>query len=348
MHELRKDPIIGRWVIMAKGRARRPGNFIISDSSLEGDLSARSCCFCEGHEAETPSEIFAIRKKKSSKNKPGWQVRVVPDKNPFLGTGIDLTPKGHGLYDVLEGRGVHEIIIESPDHVTNLADLPVEQIERVIQTYGQRLKELEKDERLKYILAHKNHKWTRYNQNIAHAYSEIIATPVIPMRVREELTGAKKYFSNHERCIFCDLIKQEIEANQRVVFQTDDFIVLVPFASRFPFELWILPKQHDCRFSRGVVGLEKELAGVMRHALQKIKMGLGDPAYHFVVHSAPYFRPTSVDSQGATIEEDYHWHIELMPRLTHMAGFEKGTGFYICPIPPEEATSFLKDVEVVL
>ncbi len=346
MHELRKDPIIGRWVIIAKDRARRPGNFIVTDKAVEDISAEKECCFCEKHEKETPLEISAVRENRSKPNTPGWKLRVVPDQNPILEADVDLTPKGHGLYDVLEGRGAHEIIVETPKHVANMADLDIKQIKLVIEAYVNRTNDLEKDERLQYVLAHKNYNWSRDAQNITHSYSEIIATPIIPMRVEEELNGAKKYYDYHERCVYCDLIKQECEFSERIITESQHFVSLVPFASRFPFEIWILPKKHHAQFSKGVVGLEVELAKILKEVLLKIKKGLGDPAYHFVVHTAPFQRKKNKSLKDSNIEDDYHWHIEVMPRLTHTAGFEKGTGFYICPIPPEEAANYLREVEV--
>jgi len=348
MQELRKDPIIGRWVIMATSRARRPGNFVNSEESNLVETPEKSCCFCEGREPETPKEICAVRTKGAKKDSPGWQVRVLVDKNPILEAFIDLSRTTHGLYQRLDGRGAHEVIVESPKHISNMADLDIGQIELVLKMYAERINDLENDQRLKYVLAHKNYKWTRDNQNINHSYSEIIATPVTPMRIKEELKGTKKYFDYHERCLYCDLIAQELETNQRVVIDDEHFLVVTPFASRFPFEMWILPKKHNCQFPKGIKGMEDRLAKVLKEVLLRIKVGLNDPAYHFVVHSSPFIRREPNKKKYQTIEEDYHWHIEVMPRLTHAAGFEKGTGFYICPIPPEAAAEYLREVEIPL
>jgi len=346
MQELRKDPIIGRWVIMATGRARRPGTFIASDKSSLDAKSIKKCQFCEEHEKETPKEIFAIRKGGSKANTPGWQVRVVADKTPIFDPEVKLSPKMQGLYEVLQARGAHEIVDETPEHISNMADLDVKQIKSVIEVYVERIHELEKDTNLCYALAHKNYNWSRDNQNIPHSHSQIIATPVIPMRVREELKGSKKYYDYHERCIFCDLIKQESNDRSRVVAENDHFLALVPFASRFPFEMWILPKKHHAHFWKGVVGEEQDLAKILKETLLRLKLGVSDPAYHYVIHTAPFTRKAHETIGFTTIEEDYHWHVEIIPRLTHTAGFEKGTGFYICPIPPEDAAGYLRGVEI--
>lgn len=346
MQELRKDPIIGRWVIMATSRARRPGNFINPNESDLIDPKKEQCLFCQGQEHLTGPEIFSIRDKASKPDATGWKVRVVPDQKPILKAFIDFKRSTHGLYSVLDGKGADEIVVETPEHVANMADLQADQIASVIKAYTHRINDLEKDERLKYVLAHKNYKWSRDQENITHAHSEIIATPVTPMRIKEELKGAKKYFDYHDRCIFCDLIKQEKEMNQRIVLEDEHFLAMVPFASRFPFETWILPKRHHCSFPRGIQGLELDLAKILKQVLLKIKIGLGDPAYHYVIHSAPFLDKERRSASDCTLEEDYHWHIEVMPRLTHAAGFEKGTGFYICPIPPEAAAQYLKEVEI--
>ncbi len=346
MQELRKDPIIGRWVIIATGRARRPGTFIASDKSSLDPQSLKKCQFCEGNEAQTPREVFAVRKSGSKVNMPGWSVRVIEDKAPIFKEDVSLKPKMQGLYEVLDAHGVHEIVVESPEHVANMADLDAKQIKHVIDAYVDRIETLEKDTSLRYVLAHKNYNWSRDNQNIPHTHSQLIATPVIPMRVREELKGARKYYDYHERCIFCDLIKQECSDRRRIVTENDDFIALVPFASRFPFEMWILPKQHHAYFWKGVKGQEASLARTLKEVLARLKEGVNDPAYHFVIHTGPFSRKKGEGSEFDTIEKDYHWHIEVIPRLTHTAGFEKGTGFYICPIPPEDAAGYLREVEI--
>ncbi|MEW6171406.1 MAG: galactose-1-phosphate uridylyltransferase, partial [Candidatus Omnitrophota bacterium] len=173
---------------------------------------------------------------------------------------------------------------------------------------------------------------------------QLIATPVTPKRVKEELEGSKRYFDYHERCIFCDLIKQELEQKDRLILDIDGFIAIAPFASRFPFEVWILPKDHSCDFIKLTPDHRKYLATVIKKILLKLKVGLKDPPYNYILHTAPFRRPKG--GYWKTIDQDFHWHIEIMPRLTRVAGFEWGTGFYICPLPPENAAKFLREVEV--
>jgi len=341
MPELRKDPIIGRWVIIATERARRPDQFT---TEVQAGPAEKPCPFCEGSESHTPPEIYAIRPNHSSANGPGWQLRVVPSIAPFLRIEGDLDRQGKGLYDLMNGIGAHEIVIETSRHIGNIADLSEEQITKIITCYIDRINDLEKDQRFKYVLVFKNHGWKAGGGRVQHSRSQLIATPVNPKRVKEELAGARNYFLNHERCIFCDLIKQEIRDKERLIFDIDGFIAIAPFASRFPFEVWILPKKHSCDFTSLEMSMRIDLARIMQQVLAKIKKGLNDPPYNYILHTAPFRRQKI--GYWKTLDEDYHWHIEIIPRLTRVAGFEWGTGFYICPLPPENAAKFLREVEV--
>lgn len=339
MPELRKDPIIGRWIIIAIERSRRPKAFKAPVSlPPEGE-----CPFCEGKESKTPPEIFAIRKEGTKPDHPGWDVRVVPSKTPFLRIEGDINRHGRGLYDVMGGIGAHEIIVETPHHIANIADLEEPQIAKVITCCIDRFKSLARDERFKYLLVFKNYGWVSGGGRIRHSRTQLIATPVTPKRVKEELYGARQYYEYHERCIFCDLIKQEIQFKDRVVLDLDGFLAITAFASRFPFETWILPKEHSCDFSYMNVESRLQLARVLKKVLLKLKVGLGDPPYNFVLHTAPFRRKKAKAGYWKTIEDDYHWHLEIIPRLTSPAGFEWGTGFYICPISPEETAQYLRE-----
>ncbi|MFH1339162.1 MAG: galactose-1-phosphate uridylyltransferase [Candidatus Omnitrophota bacterium] len=340
MPELRKDPIIGRWVIVATERAKRPDQF---SPPAEGPAEGE-CPFCEGNEDNTPPEILAIRGQNSPKNGPGWQVRVVPSIRPMLKIEGDLERRGEGIYDMMNGIGAHEVVIETPQHINNIADLPIEQIDKVLGLYINRIADLGNDKRFKYVLVFKNYGWAAGGGRLKHSRSQLIATPVTPKRVKEELVGAKRYFDYHERCIFCDLIRQELEAKDRLIIDIDGFIAIVPFASRFPFEIWILPKKHSCDFVNLSGEHRQDLSKILKVVLLKLKAGLHDPPFNFIIHTAPFRRPKS--GYWKTVEEDYHWHIEIMPRLTRVAGFEWGTGFYICPLPPENAAGFLREVKV--
>ena len=341
MPELRKDPVIGRWVIIATERAKRPDQF---SGQAKDEPAEKPCPFCEGKESQTPSEIYSIRPKNTPANTSGWDLRVVPSILPFLRIEGDLERRGKGLYDLMNAIGAHEIIIESNQHIANMADLSQKQITRIITCYIDRITDLEKDQRFKYALIFKNYGWSAGAGRVKHTRSQLIATPVNPKRVKEELVGARHYYEYHERCIFCDLIKQELETKERLILDIDGFIAITPFAARFPFEVWILPKKHSCDFVNLPPDQRSNLAQIMKEVLSKIKKGLDDPPYNYVIHTAPFRRHKT--GYWKSIDYDYHWHIEIMPRLTRVAGFEWGTGFYICPLPPENAAKFLREVKI--
>lgn len=363
MPELRRDPIIGRWVIIATERAKRPKDF----APTHEELPEGKCPFCEGAESQTPPEIVAIRtlkgtstskntlkgtstskgtsSKKTSPNTPGWDVRVVPSIAPVLKTEDGLNRRAKGMYDMMDGVGAHEIVVETPKHIANIADLTEGQIAKVMEIYASRILDLQKDHRFKYVLMFKNYGRDAGGGRIKHSRSQLIATPVTPKRVKEELAGAKRYYDYKERCIFCDIIAQELENNQRLVTSIDGFIAFTPFASRFPFEICITSREHSCDFSSLNKKDLSKLAKILKIVLTKVKNALGDPHYNYILHTAPFRSAKAKAGYWKTIEHDYHWHIEIIPRLTRIAGFEWGTGFYINPTPPEEAAKYLREAK---
>ena len=333
MPELRKDPVTGRWVIISSDRAKRPTDFIRETVKIQGK---GFCPFCYGNEAKTPPEVLAFGRNNGAPNTPGWHVRVVPNKFPALGIEGDLDREGEGLFDRMNGVGAHEVIIETPDHQSTLATLPAQAIEDVLWAYRDRVVDLKKDRRFRYALIFKNH-GDSAGASLEHSHSQLIALPIVPKRVREEVDGAKHYFREKERCIFCDIIRQETESRVRVIAENDEFISLAPYASRFPFEIWLLPKEHSAAFENSQSSLFASLAQLLKDNLSRLDAALDHPAYNFMLHTSPV---------GEEINDHYHWHIEIIPKLTKVAGFEWGTGFYICPTPPEEATRFLREAHV--
>jgi len=327
--ELRKDPITDRWVIIATDRAQRPSYFAREPVEF---TPGRICPFCPGMETKTPPEVLAIRDG-GAPNQPGWSLRVVPNKLPLLGIEGELNRQGEGMFDKMDGLGAHEVIIETSVHTENLASMPEKQVERVVWAFRERVLDLKKDKRLRYILLFKNY-GAAAGATMEHPHSQLIALPVVPKRVQEEMDGAIKYFGFKERCVFCDLIRQEMKDQTRVVSETDRFVVIEPWASRFPFETWILPRRHQSHFESIDQKDLEGLAFVLRSTLRKLERVLEKPAYNFVIHTAPVQDAAS---------DYFHWHIELMPKLTKLAGFEWGTGFYTNPTPPEESARFLRD-----
>jgi len=342
MGELRKDPILGRWVIIATERSKRPGSYMIEKTPYESD--PKTCPFCYGHESMTPPEIYAIRPKRFKPNTTNWKVRVVPNKYPALGIDGPLRKKGFGLFDMMTNFGAHEVVIETPDHKREIFDQSSEEIIRWISVIQDRVEDLHRDIRLRYLLVFKN-KGREAGASVSHPHHQIIATPVTPKRVREELRGAEAYFKLKERCVFCDLIDQELSTKERIVYENKAFVSFCPYASRFPFEIWILPKHHCIDFYDKIVKSDiKLLAQAMKNTIAKLNKVLNGPEYNYLLHASP----NRFDRRGywKTIHDDYHWHIELFPRLTRTAGFEWGTGFYINPTSPEEAAKLLREAVV--
>jgi UDPglucose--hexose-1-phosphate uridylyltransferase len=327
--ELRKDPITGRWVIIATDRAKRPGDFIRQPVP---PAHQTVCPFDAGNENKTPPEVLAYRNG-GGRDQPGWRVRVVPNKFPVLGIEGNLNRQGEGMYDKMSGIGANEVIIESPDHAATLSDMPDHQIAEVLYAFKDRVNDLKRDRRFRYIILFRNY-GEAAGASLEHPHSQLIALPVIPSVVKEEVDASREFYEAKERCIFCDIIHEESSAGARLISETDRFTVLAPYAPRFPFETWILPKQHASHYEDSEPALLDNLAWVLRSTMRKIDKVLERPSYNFIVHSAPV--------QEAQLAY-YHWHIEIIPKLTKVAGFEWGTGFYINPTPPEEAARFLRE-----
>ncbi len=339
MPELRKDPIIGRWVIISTDRAKRPTDFVREGFQNKGGF----CPFCTGNESKTPPEVLAYRPSANGNPAPkrdtaGWTLRVVPNKFPALGIEGSMNRQAEGMFDKMNGVGAHEVIIETADHGLSLEHLPERKIEEVFWAFRDRILDLKQDRRFKYILIFKNH-GEAAGASLEHSHSQLIALPIVPKQVVEELEGAKQYYIYKERCVFCDIIRQEIDAGVRVVSENQDFVTIAPYAPRFPFETWILPKRHESAFENSSSAMFENLAKALKSLLTKADLVLDTPSYNLVLHTSPLQDPSL---------EHYHWHIEFMPKLTKTAGFEWGTGFYINPTPPEEAAKYLREANVEL
>ncbi len=328
---------MGRWVIVAPERAQRPDHVIVAKQPRQPG----PCVFCGGQEARDPTELFAFRDAGTAPNTPGWQVRVLPNKYPVLRIEGELVREGVGMFDMMSGVGAHEVIVETPDHDLELADLPEQHISLVMQAYRERTLDLSGDDRFKYVLLFKNQGY-QAGATLDHAHSQLIATPVTPKRVKEELTGAMRYYEFRRRCVFCDILKQETRLTpERLVYENDSFVVISPFAARVPYEMWVVPKLHSCDYT-SITDLEcTSLANALRQTLMRLRVALDDPPLNYLIHTAPFRRPRA--GYWVSIQHDFHWHLEIIPRMTRPAGFEEGSGFYINPTLPEEAAEILRN-----
>jgi UDPglucose--hexose-1-phosphate uridylyltransferase len=332
MSELRKDPITGRWVIISTERRKRPSDFHLSRVHITPDPS---CPFCEGHEQMTKHEVLSRRRNGSQPNQPGWDLRVVPSQFPVLRVEGVLDRQGEGLFDKMNGIGAHEVIIESPRHEDTLATMDQAAVEQVLWAFRERVLDLKQDRRFRYIIIFKNY-GAAAGSSLGHSHSQLIALPIVPREVREEVDGAKAHFEKKERCVFCDIVRQEADG-KRLVAQNADMMALIPYAPRFPFETWILPKRHQASFEEAERYEYASLARLLGDILRRMNKMLELPPYNLLIHTAPL-----AEAAG----EYYHWHVEIIPTLTRVAGFEWATGFYLNPTAPEEAAQVLRDAKV--
>jgi UDPglucose--hexose-1-phosphate uridylyltransferase len=328
MLEFRKDPVIGRWVIISTERGLRPTDL----KTQTQHYPDRLCPFCPGHEHLTTPEIYAIRSDRSEPNTPGWQLRVIPNKFPALQIEGHLRQRADGIYDKMNGIGAHEVIVESPEHDQILTDFSDNQVTNIFLAYRSRITDLIKDTRLRYVMVFKNYGLAA-GASLAHPHSQLIATPIVPKRVTEELIGSESYYRYKERCVFCDIVNQELDDEKRLIDHNEDFLAISPYAPRCPFETWILPKRHSPFFEQISDTALENLSKLLLSIMKRLHVVLENPPYNILIHNAPFHYK---------FQEAYHWHVEIMPRSTWIAGFEWGTGFYINPTPPEESAEFLR------
>jgi UDPglucose--hexose-1-phosphate uridylyltransferase len=333
MPELRRDPVTGRWVIISTDRQKRPNDFRIERVATIG---REQCPFCPGREAMTPPEVLSYRQNGGAANTPGWDLRVVPNKFPALQVEGTLDREGEGMFDRMNGIGAHEVIIETTDHDKTLATMTEQEIERVLWAFRDRVLDLKNDFRFRYILLFKNH-GAAAGATLEHGHSQLIALPIVPDFVREEIDGARRHFNDKERCVFCDIIRQEMAAGRRVVQENADIVAITPYASRVPFETWLLPRTHASRYEQTPRHVFESLARMLKTVLMRIDRALEKPPFNLIIHSSPLSEDTSAF---------FHWHMELMPRISRVAGFEWGSGFYINPTSPEEAAEVLRAVRL--
>jgi UDPglucose--hexose-1-phosphate uridylyltransferase len=277
-------------------------------------------------------------------NGPGWSVRVVPNSRPHLRIEGELGRCGEGFHDLMNGVGAHEIIAETPRHDRSLHELEPEKISDVIRAYVARIADLEGDERMRYGLIFKNHGKRAGAHTIFHSISQLMALPVTPRSIKTKLMTARDYYAQKERCLYCDVLEQELNDQRRLVAQNSDFVAFTPFASRFPFEVCVLPKSHNSAFSRISDSEIGNLAHILRDILQKLDSTLGRLSYNLSLQDRPFVRPRK--DYWKSIEADFHWHLEILPQVFRVTGFEWASGFFYNPVPPEIAARCLSSRNV--
>jgi len=332
MSELRQDPTTREWVIIAPERAKRPQHMSKKGRAEELPDWDESCPFCPGNERQTPNEVFRLP---LSSEASAWEVRVVPNRFAALSMEVSKPRIEEGrLTRGLNGFGVHEVIVESPSHNTTIALMTYQQVEKILTAYQQRYNTLKRNEHLKFITIFKNH-GRQSGTSLEHPHSQLVATPIMTPYYHRRFDVAVDYYADAGRCVYCDVLAEEMEKRERIVAETEQFIVFHPYASRASYENWIIPKRHCSSFGLCPEEHRAELAMVLKDSLLCLYRGLDNPAFNLMVNT--------------TITEDeenpyYHWHIRIVPRLSMIAGFEMGSGIYINTALPEETAKFMKQV----
>lgn len=330
MGELRQDIVTGRWVVFATERAKRPTDFARArPARLPNEVD--DCPFCPGRERMTPLEVLAVRPDDGEPDTPGWQVRVFPNKYPAFESGGEIDP-AEGVFPVRAADGEHEVIVHSPDHAASLATMPAEEVELVLRVYRHRYGVNCLDPHVRYVHIIVNH-GRESGASLEHSHSQLFGVPMVPPLIRRELEGALSHMDRTGECVFCRIIAAELEAQKRIIAMNRTFVALAPFASRFPFEVWILPLAHQESF--GMID-EEQLEGfaeMLRDILGTYYDKFDNPPFNYYIHSAP------CDGRE---HPHYHWHLEFAPRLTNLGAFELGTGMMINITTPETVTEFLK------
>jgi UDPglucose--hexose-1-phosphate uridylyltransferase len=324
--ELRKDPTTGKWVLV-RPRLRK-----------NGDFNQGVCPFCPGNEHLTPPEIAAYRSPARDPQAPGWEVRVIPEADPYFVIEEDLVREGIGMFDRISTRGASEIIVESPDHGMTLQNADEAQIERVLWMYRDRVKDLKRDLKIRNVVV--TRRYGKPGSRIRHPYSRILAAPIVFDDLRTELTQAREYYSYKRRCLFCDTIREETASGDRLIQMTSHFAAFVPYAARVPFELRVLPRRHASAFEAISPDEVGDLARLLKSLAGLLAKGIGDPSYEITLHTAPNLAVKIVQGEWDTIERDYHWHLEILVEPEHASGV---SGIAVTDMLPEEAARILRE-----
>lgn len=352
IREIRINPIIpAESVLIATERGNRPGQTPdepVSDRRSKVD----DCPFCRGNETQTPVEILRLP------TNGDWQIRVVRNRYPVFGDDHALTDADLGIHHIIDGYGQHEVVIDHADHGIQLGEMDLPHLARLFGLYRDRMARLyNADPNHRYVLVFKN-SGPAAGGSVAHTHSQIIAMPVIPANVEMEISSSRRYFQEQGACIFCTLMDEtltyegtvydrisgvltkRVEAGRYIVEQGDSFVAIKPFASRFPWEVHILPRQHRHDFRTISEPECLDLAGVLHRVMIRLQAVIGQVAYNFFLHSAPGGQVTP------ECESSFHWHLELCPRTTIPNGFELGSGLAINTVSPEKAAEQLRAVQL--
>ncbi len=330
MPELRMNLITREWVIFAMEKGKRPEDFIGAREKKRHPEYVETCPFCPGNEGMSPEERYRVHGEK------GWKVRVVMNKFSVLSRDGEKLRTNSGLKKVVNGVGIHEIIIDTPVHSHTAALMPADQLRDLIQTYKDRFIEAYKDPRVDYVILFKNSGHAS-GTTIEHSLSQIVGMPITPRQVRNRVEGAMKFFDDHGECLMCRIIGEELSDGARVLFNTEHFVSFVPYAAVSPFHVWIFPKRHSGSFADIRPEEIQDLAANLKNVMSKLYYGLVNPDFNYIIKSG---KPTHTDS------EYIHWYLTIVPRVAMASGVELGSGMFINPLAPEVSAGFLRNVRI--
>lgn len=339
MPELRLDPVSRSVTIIAPARGQRPGAFLISAS---GATATAPCPFCLGSEDRTPPAVLSYPEQlRPGKDNPAgaWQIRVVPNLFPAT-VHAAAQPAGGDFFASQPSTGHHEVVIESARHIRCFSELSPDYAELVFLAYAERFRDWRRHTDVKFGIAFKN-SGTAAGASLEHAHSQLVGLPRLPAGILAEREGARAHFEQTGQCVFCEMIARELQRDAtsteqtRIIAANEEFVVFCPFASRVPYEMWVLPRHHQSHFDRAADDAIQDAGRVVHEMLTRLSHLIEDVPYNYLLHTAPFDTPD---------EPDYHWHVEIVPRITREAGFEWGTGCHINPLFPEQAAARLRSV----
>lgn len=333
MPQLRQNIILKEWVIIATERAKRPEQMKEDKNinEVKPDYDEK-CPFCPGNEVKSGNDKEHYRIGDQSE----WRLRVIPNKFPALSPDVEnIQINTSGYLRWMDGIGNHEVLIESPKHNLSTATMDESDILNTFRTYQIRIDSLMAMEHIEYVIVFRNH-GLRAGASQAHPHSQIIGLPVIPRDVIYRMNESIRHHEEHRECLFCRVMRSELEDRKRIILETEHFVVFVPYAAYSPFSMWVYPKRHASSFCDVTETELKELASVLRTSLRKLYFGLNDPDYNYIIRSAP---------KGYKNSAFFHWYLTIVPRLTRTAGFELGSGMYINPSIPEENAAYLRGID---
>ncbi len=336
--ELRKDPFSDGWIIVSPDRNMKPSDFKVESVNTQQNAFEAQCPFCPGNEKETSVEIRAFGRN-DSENLSEWGIRVVANRFPALKIENKLTFDNlNKVHNRIGGMGAHEVIIESSEHNLEFHTFSNQKRAEILEVFRERIEDLHKDYRFAYVQLFRNF-GKEAGASLIHPHSQIIAVPTIPKRSMEEIKASKNFWKTYSECIFCSKINNTDNFKERIILENEDFVSFVPYAARFAFETWVMPKKHSAKFENCSPEELKSLSDIMGKTQTAIANCLKNPPYNLVLHTSPNMNNKFLEN----IQDYFHWHFEIIPRITSIAGFEWGTGFYINPISPEKSAEMLRE-----